>query len=501
LADRFAELVQRLETVDDLERAAQILSWDQQTYMPPAGNSARGEQMTTLVETAHARFTAPEVGELLAELEAESADRPDDDERRALLRVTRHDYDQAVRLSPGLVAELQRADAAAYAAWTAARAGRSFGCFLPAFERVVRLMREKADALGFPQERYDALVDLAEPGMTAGRAETLLEELKAVLVPLVAAIGERRGQVDRSLLLQHFPEAEQWQLGREAVRAIGFDFRHGRLDATIHPFETAFSPADVRITTRIDEGFFNQGFFAMVHESGHGMYEQGIPEQWSRTPLGKGISNAVHESQSRLWENLVARSQGFWNFFLPRARHYFPQQFGDASVEEMYRAVNFVEPSLVRVEADEVTYNLHIALRFELERALMRGELQPADVPDAWAEKMQSYLGITPPDDLSGALQDIHWASGLLGSFISYTVGNVISVQFWRAAEVAVGDLEGQIARGEFSPLLQFLRQGLHRYGRALSTEEILRKTTGTGLTAEPYLGYIQAKYREIYGL
>ncbi len=500
MGDRFGQLLARLQMVDDLERASAVLGWDQTTYMPPKGIVGRGDQLATLAAISHRKFTDPELGEILSALEDEYHDRPADDPRRALVRVTRRDYDRITRLPEALVAERQRVSAEAYRAWVEARGAKRFTIFAPSLRRMVEVERETAEAIGYEKEPYDALVDEAEPGLTAARGEELLGALKDAFLPLVQRIAERRDTVDRSMLFREYPTEAQWQAGVDAVTAFGFDFSRGRQDTSIHPFTTSFGVDDVRITTHPELGYFPAGFFGTLHEAGHGMYEQGLPAEWSRTPLGQPISGGVHESQSRLWENLVGRSRAFWEYFLPIAKRYFPSQLAGVDVEAIFRAVNFSEPSFIRIEADEVTYNLHIALRFEIERALMSGNLHAEDVPGAWAEKMQSYLGITPKDDLEGALQDIHWSGGL-GSFIGYSVGNIVSGQLWQAAQDALGDLRALMRAGEFSPLLGWLRENLHQRGRIYTTDEMLRRTTGHGLDPAPYIAYVQGKYQEIYRL
>ncbi|MDA8346446.1 MAG: carboxypeptidase M32 [Thermaerobacter sp.] len=500
MGDRLNDLLARLHTADDLDRAAAVLGWDQMTYMPPEGNAGRGDQLATLATLWHREFTSPAIGELLDALETEYKDRPADDPKRALLHVTRRQYEKKTKLPESLVAEMQRASAEAYKAWVAARAEKRFSLFAPAFGRILQLNRDAAEAFGYAEEPYDALIDDAEPGLTASRAQQLLDALKQALLPLVQQIAEHRERVDRSMLIGEYPHEAQWQAGIDAATAFGFDFARGRQDVSIHPFTTSFGVDDVRITTHINPGFFPSGFYSTLHEAGHGMYEQGLPAEWARTPLGQAISGGVHESQSRLWENVVGRSHEFWEYFLPTAKRYFPTQLGHADVETMYRAVNYSEPSLVRVDADEVTYNLHIAVRFEIERALMQGNLTPQDVPDAWAQKMQTYLGIRPHDDLVGALQDIHWTGGF-GSFIGYSIGNIVSGQLWQAASRDLGDLPDMIRRGEFAPLLGWLRTNLHQLGRTYSTDQMLRRATGGPLDAAPYIDYVQRKYRAIYGL
>lgn len=498
--DKWQLLDQLLGEADDLQRAQAVLGWDQQTYMPSAGGGPRGQQLATLGRITHERFTSRQIGDLLDELGAEVAGRPPEDEQSALIRATRRQYDQMVKIPGDLVQEWALASASAYDSWREARTARDFRHYAAAFSRILGLMGQIADALGYTGERYDALLDMGEPGMTSAKAEQVFAELRGGLVPIVRAIGEHSDRVSNALVCQHYDGQKQWDLGIEAITAIGFDFEHGRQDRSVHPFTTSFGVEDVRITTRIDEEYFPMGFYGTMHEAGHGLYELGLPRRWNRTPLGQAVSSGVHESQSRFWENIIGRSRAFWQFFLPRLQAYFPAQTGGASVEEIYRAVNKSEPSLIRVEADEVTYNLHIMVRFEVERALMRGDLKVQDIPSAWAEKMRDYLGVTPPDDLQGALQDIHWTGGI-GSFIGYTIGNVISAQLWAAIGQAIPHPEQHVARGDFAPILGWLRTNIHGQGATYEVEELLRRTTGSGLTAQPYLAYIQGKYTELYGL
>jgi len=499
LAQTLSSLIERFHEIDDLERAAGVLDWDQKTYMPMGGLSGRGEQLASLGVVIHERLASPELGELLDRLAEEVSEAPPDDLRRPFLRTARRAHDQAVKLTPSLVAKQARVSVQAYERWMAARKAKDFRIFAPAFTSVLDVSREMAEALGYPQEPYDALLDHAEQGMTAASAAQLLDELKATLVPLIARIVESPHQVDRSILFGHFPEEAQWRLMTEAVEAFGYDFGRGRLDRTIHPFETSFGIGDVRITTRVVESYFPAGLFGTMHESGHGMYEQGLSAEWGRTPLGKPVSGGIHESQSRFWENFVGRSRAFWHYFLPRAQAAFPS-LADATAEDVYRAVSAVQPSFIRVEADEVTYNLHIAVRFEVERALLRGELAVQDVPDAWNAKMQAYLGIAPPDDLLGALQDVHWTHDL-GGFLTYTVGNVAGGQLWQAANRSIEDLSQRVGRGDFAPLLDFLRRNVHQVGSRETRDDMLRHVTGEPLTTRPYLEYIQAKFQDIYKL
>ena len=500
--EQFLRLRAILAEVDDLQRAAALLNWDRQTYMPPAGGPGRGEQLATLQRLAHARFTSPEVGELLSTLADEAAKQPYDSMQASLVRVTRREYDLMTKLPSDLVAEMARAEAAGFDAWLQGRRARDWRPFSDPFARLVKLARQAADCIGWQASPFDALLQPQEPGMTSEQLDRLFGRLKEVLVPLTRAVGERADRVRDDFLAQPFDEERQLALTLEAVAAVGFDARErGRQDRSVHPFTTSFSSGDIRITTRIDPDHLTRGLFSSLHEAGHGTYEQGIPADLWHTPLGGGTSGGMHESQSRLWENVVGRSRGFWEFFLPKAHAAFPAQLQGVDTEAMYRAVNRAGPSLIRVDADEVTYNLHIILRYELEQALLGGDLQPADVPGAWAEKMRHYLGLTPPNDLVGALQDVHWTSGPMASFPGYTLGNVISVQLYECAVADEPGIPAGIRTGDTGPLLKWMRDHVHSHGSKLAPVEILERETGRGLDPEPYLRYVQRKFADIYGL
>ncbi|HEY8395060.1 MAG TPA: carboxypeptidase M32, partial [Thermaerobacter sp.] len=480
--------------------AGALLSWDEEVYMPPGGAEARAEQKATIGRLAHELFTAPEVGEWLEELREWEASLDPDSTDASILRVTRREYERARRVPPDLVAELLRASSQGYHAWVEAREQRRFAPFAGALARLLELCRQMADALGYEEERYDALLQGHEPGMKTSQVRALFARLKEGLLPVVQAIAERSGRVRDDFLHQSFPEDRQWQATIEALRAIGFDFNRGRQDRSIHPFTTAFSPGDVRLTTRIDPGCFGPAFFASLHEGGHGLYEQGFPDEFRRTPLADGASSAVHESQSRLWENVVGRSREFWTFFFPRLRELFPAQLEGVDAEAMYRAVNRVQPSLIRVEADEVTYNLHIMLRFELELALLSGDLAVEDLPGAWNEKMKEYLGLVPADDLQGVLQDIHWSWGGFGYFPSYALGNLMALQLWEKALADEPDLPERIAAGDLTGVLAWMREHVHRHGAKYEPLELVQRATGRELSPEPFLRYIRRKYGELYG-
>lgn len=497
--EKFERLKRLLARAVDLEAAAGVLSWDQETYMPPGGAEARARQIATLEELAHEVFTSDEIGTLLDELEPEVRDREYDSFETSLVRVTKRDYEKATKIPSALVAELARAASIAKQSWKEARETDEFSKFRPHLERVVELTIEKAEALGYEERMYDALLDQFEPEMKTAQVEQIFQDLKAELVPLVHEIRGREVP-DDSFLRRRFDTQKQWDFGLEVIRDFGFDLAHGRQDYAAHPFTTGFSVGDVRLTTRIDENFLPSGLFSTLHECGHGLYGQGVDPALERTPLAGGASLGVHESQSRLWENLVGRSREFWSHYYPKLQRHFPEQLGDVELERFYRAINRVEPSLIRVEADEITYNLHVMLRFELENALIERRIQIRELPELWDAKMEEYLGITPPNDADGVLQDIHWSQGYIGYFPTYSLGNLISAQLFRKASDEIEDLPEQIASGKFEELLNWMREKIHRHGRKLTPVDLLKRATGETLNAESYLSYIRSKYSDIYG-
>ena len=478
--------------------------------MPAGGAGARGHQLATLRRLAHERFTAPEVGDLLEELGAADSGGAgyDVDVDAALVRVARRDRARATLLPPEWVTAFAETTSAARESWKAARAADDFSAFAPHLRRVVELNIEKADRFrpliaeergaGYaPAEadaRYDALLDEFEPGASTESVTVAFDQLRAGLVPLVEEVAAQPAP-DDSFLHRDFPEDEQWALGLEVARAFGYDLERGRQDRSAHPFSTALAITDVRITTRLDPQFFSPAFFGTLHETGHALYEQGISAELDRTPLADGASLGMHESQSRMWENLIGRSLPFWEHWMPQARAAFPEALSGVTPEAMYRAVNVVRPSLIRVEADELTYHLHVLLRFEIERRLLSGALDVSDVPEAWNESMRSYLGIVPPSNADGCLQDIHWSLGAIGYFPTYTLGTLMSVQLLDAARRDSPTLDHALADGDYAPLLSWLRERIHRFGRCLTTPELLRRATGQDLDAGPWLAYASAKY------
>jgi len=500
MSDALQALKARLADVHHLSMAGAVLDWDQQTYMPAGGVSARADQKATLSKLSHQLFTDDKTGTLLAQAEADLKGLPEDHNDAALLRMARRDYDKATRLPEALVEEISRVTSHAQEEWAKARAANDYGAFAPWLERIVDLERRTAEALGYEERLYDALLDQYEPGMTSRRLDEIFGELKRQTVPLVQAIAENADAVDASVLQRDYDEEKQRHFAESVLRDCGFDFSRGRQDRSVHPFCTHFSQNDVRLTTRYDRNFVSMALFGSLHEMGHGLYEQGVSPELEGTLLSNGASLALHESQSRLWENLVGRSRRFWNHYYPRFQETFGATVSDVPVEAFYRAMNKSGPSLIRVEADEVTYNLHIILRYEMENELLEGRLSVADAPDAWNAKMQELLGLTPPDNREGILQDVHWSIGIMGYFPTYSLGNVLSVQLFNKAVEDVPSILEEIEQGQFSSLLHWLRANVHRHGRKYLPEELIRRATGSPLTVQPYADYLRSKFGELYG-
>lgn len=495
------QLKTRLGEIQDLRRANALIGWDQQTYMPSGGSAARAEQSATLQKISHELFTADETGRLI-DAAAHDTDKldPDSDDAR-LISVTRRDYHKSRKVPADLVAEIARVTGQAVDVWTQARAQSDWKPFEPYLQKIVDLNRKLADALGYADKPYDALLDQYEPDMKTSEVKAVFDSIKPELIALVKQIAAKAGAVSDDVLHREFDEQAQWNFGLDVIKRYGFDFERGRQDRSVHPFTTSFSIGDVRITTRVDRTFLSPALFGTLHECGHALYEQGFNRDLERTPLADGASLGMHESQSRMWENLVGRSRPFWQFFFPKLQAAFPAQLADQTLDSFYRAANKVSPSFIRVEADEVTYGLHIMLRFELENEMIEGRLKMADVPEAWNAKMQDFMGITPPTTALGALQDIHWSGGMIGYFPTYQLGNLISLQLWDKINADIPDLTEQITRGEFGALLTWLRTNLHQHGRKFTSTELLQRITGGGLNPAPYLKYLKAKFGEVYGL
>jgi carboxypeptidase Taq len=497
----FVELKRRLLEISDLRAASALLSWDQATYMPELGAPARARQGAIVSRTTHEKSVAPALGRLLEQLEPYAANLPYDSDEASLVRVARRDFEKATKVPSAYVARASAFGAAAYDAWKRARPANDFAAMVPFLEEAIDLGREYAEFFAPYEHIADPHIDDADEGMTTASIRALFAELRSELVPIVRAICSQPPAED-ACLRGSFGEAEQLAFGRAVIKQIGYDFDRGRLDKTLHPFCTRLSMGDVRITTRVDGGDIREALFSNLHEAGHALYEQGVDPALDGTPLGRGASVGVHESQSRLWENVVGRGRSFWQHVYPLLQRTFPDQLGKVAFEAFYRAVNRVERSLIRTDADEVTYNLHIMLRFELELELLEGGLRAKDLSEAWRLGMQDYLGIVPTDDRDGCLQDVHWYTGSMGgAFQSYAIGNILSAQFYAAALKAHPNIPSEIAAGGFSTLHTWLREHLYQQGRKFKPDELVERTTGGPMSTEPYLAYLRAKYGELYQL
>ncbi len=497
--DKLQLLKDRMASLSDLGGASMTLFWDRQVYMPGGAVEGRAEQLATISRISHEILTEPETGELLEALE--DLDPETDD--GALVKVACRSYDKATKLPSRLVEDISRAQSIAEPAWVKARAESDWSSFAPHLETLISLQRESAEHLGYDNHPYDAMIDAYEPGQTKARVTEMFEGLKSGIVPLLGEVYESLDDgLDRSAPLHgEFDERKQEEFGQAVISAFGYDWSRGRQDRTVHPFCAGINANDVRITTRFDPTWLSPALFATFHESGHAMYEQGVNPDYNRTPLAGGTSLGVHESQSRLWENLVGRSRPFWTHYYPGLQKTFPEQLGETNLDTFYRAINAVAPSEIRVEADELTYNLHILLRFELEVAIMEGKLSVADLPEAWNAKMEEYLGVTPENDAQGVLQDIHWAAGLFGYFPTYTIGNVLSVQLFDTATEQHPEIKSQIGNGDFDTLRHWLRENIHQHGSKYEPEDLVQRVTGNPLDAGPYLQYLRSKFGELYGL
>lgn len=497
----YDELCLHVRQTKYLESTSALLEWDQHTRLPGKANEYRSEQITFLAGQIHKRRTDPRLGELIGEL-AESPLAADvNSDAGATIRDLKREYDKRVKLPASLVEALAKAASIGQSLWVEARKENNFKKFAPQLKEIFDLKRQQADAIGWDECRYDALLDEYEPGGKTSEVANVLDALRADLVPLVAEIAESTVEPQTDILRRKFPVPAQEKFVHEASSKIGFDYQRGRLDVTHHPFCTETGPNDCRITTRYDENFFNSAFFGTLHEAGHGIYEQGLRgDQYGLAP-GKYCSLGIHESQSRLWENMVGRSLSFWQHFFPIAQTHFPDALNDVVLNDFYQAINAVSPSLIRVEADEATYNLHIIIRFQLEQAVINGELDTDDLPAAWNEKYNEYLGITPPNDADGVLQDVHWSAGLVGYFPTYSLGNLYASQMFVAAEKELGNLNEMFRDGQFEPLKNWLNTHVHQKGKCLSGPQLGLEVTQKELSHLTLIEQLRAKLSPIYGL
>jgi carboxypeptidase Taq len=494
------ELRERLGVLHDLHRAGWLLGWDQQTMMPPAGTPARSEQIATVDRLAHELFVSEEMGELLDSLGEYERGLDPESLDAALLRVTRRDWEKARKIPAQLRAEITRAEVLGVPAWAEARKNSDYQVFLPYLRRNLELKLQYIDCFADSgKSPYDILLDDYQEDARSEDITAVFTRLKEELIPLIGEVAAAE-QVDTSFAHGHFPVEKQELFAREILEPLGYSSEAWRLDPTVHPFATSIALHDIRLTTRYSEADL-ESIFHTSHEFGHGIYEFSIDDELDRTPLVELNSMVLHESQSRLWENLVCRSRPFWRHFFPKLQEIFPEQLAGVTDEAWWRSVNRVEPSLIRVEADEITYGMHIILRYELEQELISGRLALEDLPEAWNAKMKEYLGVDVPDDARGVLQDVHWSGGSFGYFPTYLLGTIASVQIWETARGDLTDLDAQMEAGEFGPLREWLTEKLYRWGRRLPPEEMLRRVVGGPLDAEPYVGYLKAKVAEIYGV
>lgn len=501
MSEAVANLQNYVGRILRLGQVGSIIGWDQQTYMPAGAAVARAEQMAALSETLHEMTTADACAKLLEAAERDLVDMDADSDEARSVKNFRRQFDQSTKLPSALVAELSRQQALGQEAWLRARATNDYPSFAPIMERIFDLTRQKAEFLGYAEHVYDALLDEYEYGVTHSDIARLFEDMKPKAVALTHAIAKSKKPVDSSPLFGDFPIDRQRELTLKMVQLVGFDMHYGRQDEAPHPFCSNASKYDVRLTTRFDPKYLGQALYASLHEAGHGMYEQGSPDSFEGTVLAGGTSLGVHESQSRFWENLIGRSRAFCNFIFPQVKATFPDVLGNYDAEAFYRAVNKVEPSFIRVEADEVTYNIHILIRFEIESDLLTGKLAFKDVPEAWNAKMQAYLGITPRNDAEGCLQDVHWSEGLIGYFPTYTLGNLLSCQLLHAMKKEEPNLDAQFESGDFSFPLQWLRKNVHAYGAKFLPGELVMKATGEAPSSGYYVDYLNTKFGDIYGL
>jgi carboxypeptidase Taq len=501
MQSKLTQLKARLAEVHNLEAASAVLGWDQQTYLPPGATAARARQLATLRRLAHEMFIDPATGKLLDQLQPYADDLPYESDEASLIRVTRRDYERALKVPPEFVARFSSHSSQSVAVWKQARPADDFAAVQPYLEQTLDLSRELADYFPGYEHIADPLIDFADYGMRAATIRALFADLRDQLVPIAHAITDQPA-ADDACLKQTFPEVGQIAFFEDVIQRFGYDFQRGRHDKAPHPFTTSFSISDVRITVRVKENDLSEALFSALHEAGHGMYEQGINPALEATPLADGTSSGVHESQSRLWENVVGRSRRFWLFFYPRLQAIFPDQLGSVPLETFYSAINKVEPSLIRTDADEVTYNLHVMLRFDFELALLEGRLAVRDLQEAWRERFRADLGIVPPDDRDGVLQDIHWFSGWIGGrFQGYTLGNILSAQFYAAALQARTEIEAEIQAGEFGTLHGWLTDQVYQHGSKFTASELVERATGGPMRIEPYIHYLRTKYGALYDL
>ncbi|MCD6062574.1 MAG: carboxypeptidase [Flavipsychrobacter sp.] len=495
--DLYATYQDILQKAADLQYASAVLGWDQEVYMPQKGFPYRGRQLATMAALAHEMVTNPQYGNVLHEL-SQRGDLTDVEQQN--VRLSLEDYEKNKKLPHEFVEQLTQQTSASLNAWIQARGENKYSVYAAQLEKMIALKKQQADLYGYKGHPYNALLDDYEKGITVAILDPIFETVKAELPPFLQQVVKAK-QVDSEFLHQHFPKQQQWDFSIEVLKAMGYDFDAGRQDLSEHPFTTSFAPTDVRVTTRVDEDNYTSLLWSSIHEGGHALYEQSLPETQYGMPLGSPASLSIHESQSRLWENCVGRSLPFWKHFYPRLQQYFPESLNGVSMEAFYRGINKVQPSLIRTEADEMTYHFHVLIRYEIEKALLSNELNPKDLPGAWSEMYKKYLGVTPPDDKTGVLQDVHWAHGSFGYFPTYSLGSFYAAQFFEQAQQENSNLINEIQSGQYGNLLHWLSDKIHIHGRRYRSEELCSLVTGKGLDFSSFMRYISHKYAGVYEL
>lgn len=497
MPELYEEFITQVREIGQIDATGAVLDWDAEVNMPEHGLAARAEQLSLLARLSHERRTSDRMGHFLESLEG----RCSDEAQQTNVREMRRAYDRATKIPAALIERIAHVSTLAKDSWAKARKESAFAKFAPHLSELLDLKRQVADAVGYKGERYDALLDEFEPGATAAEVTKLFASLRGPLSEFVKQLADAPKKPDASILARHYPIDRQKLWSRQAAMIVGFDFDRGRIDVSTHPFCSGFNPGDVRLTTRFSEDFFPAGMFGTLHEAGHGLYEQGLNDEHVFTPRGQAASLGIHESQSRMWENFVGRSMPFWERYFKQCQAVFTEALSDVSLSQFYGAINTVSPSLIRVEADEVTYNLHIILRFEIERELMEQRLAVKDLPESWNARIREMIGVSPANDAEGCLQDIHWSMGAFGYFPTYAMGNLYAAQFFAAARREMTDLDDQFRRGEFGGLLSWLRKNIHVHGMRYQPAELVKNVTGAPLTIEPFMTYIRQKFGPIYGL
>lgn len=493
----YEEYKNRLRRIADVNFSSAVLQWDQETYMPPKGAEIRAQQLSTLAGIAHELFVSPELVKLVETLNVDNSLSP---EEKKNVTHSLKDLRRQQNYSTAFVEKMSRTVSEAFQSWQKAKEENAFEIFQRPLEKLVDLKKQECDLLGFKEHPYDAMIDLYEPGTTTSDVTTLFLQVRHELVPFVKKIAEAPAAKD-AFMYNHYDKEKQWNFGLDLLRQMGYDFEAGRQDISSHPFTTNFNSRDVRVTTRISEDNISEMIWSCIHEGGHGLYEQGLLIENYGLPAGEFVSLGIHESQSRLWENNVGRSREYWQKNFQTLKEYFPESLKSVDSEAFYKAMNIVRPSLIRTNADELTYHFHVLIRFEIERSLLEGSIEVKDLPAVWNKKYKEYLGIDVPSDQEGVLQDVHWSHGSFGYFPTYSLGSFYAAQFYSAAEKAIPDLKKQIENGNLKELLNWLRENIHRHGKLFSASELCENITGEKLNFKYFMNYASGKYGELYNL